>query len=93
MVVLFFDLKARKYLLLRVFTEAFSLGHERRAGMAGSTASDGSKEDQQMPVSDTQIVPSLELTARAAALRTVPIAANLFARTSICDEFSLGKRM
>jgi len=92
MVVPSFDLDTRKYLLLTVSIEASSLGHERRAGMAGSNASDGSKEDQQMPISDTQIVPSFELTARAPVLRTAPIAANLFARIPICEEFSLGKR-
>jgi len=87
-----FDLDARKYLLLTVSTEASFLGHERRAGMAGSTASDGSKEDQQSPWLETQTVPSFKLTTRAPALRTVPNMANLFARISICDEFSLGRR-
>ena len=67
------------------------MGHERRAGTAGSTASDGSKEDQQRPSSETLIVPSLEAATRTEALRTDPISENLFARISIWNVFNLGR--
>ena len=59
--------------------------------MAGSTTSEGSKEDQQRPSSETLIVPSLEFTARVAPLFTGPTSENLLVRILIWNEFSLGK--
>jgi len=86
------DFDALKYMPLIVSIGASSLGHERRAGMAGNTASEGSIEDQQVPSSETLMVPSLKLTASVAPLRTVPISENLLASVPICKELSLGRR-